>query len=313
MLTSAEETGHLVPAVIGELTLRGPAGEPVDFRRTLRSHGVALLPPNRIDPAPWALETTLATSGGMARTVRLVEAAPGVAALATIGGAVEATEAKRLLAVTRRMLRLDDDLSHFYAIAATDPQLRWVTQGAGRMLRSPTVFEDVVKTICTTNCAWSSTERMVGALVEHLGPPDALGWHAFPGAEAMAAAGEGFYREVARAGYRGEYLRSLARQVADGRLDLERLNAPEVADQEAEACLLSLPGVGPYAAAHVMLTALGRYGLLVLDSWTRPAYARLCGRKASDRTIQRRFRKYRGYGGLAFWLFITRDWIDEPG
>ena len=50
-----------------------------------------------------------------------------------------------------------------------------------------------------------------------------------------------------------------------------------------------------------MLTALGRYGLLVLDSWTRPAYARLCGRKASDRTIQRRFRKYRGYGGLAFW------------
>ena len=59
------------------------------------------------------------------------------------------------------MLRLDEDLARFYDAAADDPELAWVTRGAGRMLRSPTVFEDVVKTICTTNCAWSATVRMV--------------------------------------------------------------------------------------------------------------------------------------------------------
>ena len=37
------------------------------------------------------------------------------------------------------------------------------------MVRSPTVFEDVVKTICTTNTSWGGTTRMVNALVEHLG------------------------------------------------------------------------------------------------------------------------------------------------
>ena len=42
--------------VLKELTARAAAGEPVDFRRTLASHGVATLPPNRIDEAAWTLE-----------------------------------------------------------------------------------------------------------------------------------------------------------------------------------------------------------------------------------------------------------------
>ena len=73
--------------------------------------------------------------------------------------------------------------------------------------------------------------------------------------------------------------------------------------------LIALPGCGPYATAHIMML-LGRYSRLILDSWTRPTYARLNGRKAADKTIERRFRRYRGYAGLAFWLYLTRDWVD---
>ena len=43
-----------------EIELVGAGGEPVDFRRTLASHGVAELVPNRLDEAAWTLETTLA-------------------------------------------------------------------------------------------------------------------------------------------------------------------------------------------------------------------------------------------------------------
>jgi len=217
----------------------------------------------------------------------------------------------QLLALCRHMLRLDDDLSRFYELAAADPELAWVTTGGGRMLCSPTVFEDVVKTICTTNCSWSGTERMVGALVEQLGRGDASDRHAFPSPQAMAEADDDFYRLQARVGYRGAYLRELATRVAEQEIDLETLNDPELPDAEAEARLLALPGVGPYAAAHIMLTGLGRYGLLVLDSWTRPAFARLSGRKASDQAIRRRFRKYGTYQGLAFWLYLTQSWVDD--
>ena len=188
------------------------------------------------------------------------------------------------------------------------------------MVRSPTVYEEVVKTICTTNCSWALTTRMVTALVDHLGEPAVGapedGWRgrAFPTPEAMAASPERFYREVVRAGYRGPYLRSLARMVAAGEVDIERLGEPDngLSDDEVEEALVALPGVGPYAAAHIGLM-LGRYSRLILDSWTRPKFARLRGsrRPISDATIVRRFRRYGPYVGLAFWCYLTRDWVDE--
>ena len=48
-----------------------------------------------------------------------------------------------------RVLNLDEDLSGFYEAAAADPELAWATTGASRMLRSPTVFEEVVNTTCS--------------------------------------------------------------------------------------------------------------------------------------------------------------------
>jgi N-glycosylase/DNA lyase len=276
-----------------ELKLVGAGGEPVDFRRTLASHGVAELLPNRLDEEAWTLETTLEVHG----SVRVSEGRPGYA---DVDGPADALD------VVRHMLRLDEDLSRFYAMIGDDDQLAWARRGAGRMLRSPTIFEDVVKTVCTTNCAWSGTVRMVTALVDHLGAG------AFPSPEAMAEASDDFYKDVARAGYRGAYLRAIAAAVADGSLDLEALDGrSDLPDDEVAERLLALPGVGPYAAAHIMML-LGRYGRLILDSWTRPKYSSVTtGRKISDRTIERRFRRYRDFAGLAFWLFITQDWVEE--
>jgi 3-methyladenine DNA glycosylase/8-oxoguanine DNA glycosylase len=293
-----------------ELALRGGGGEPVDFRRTLASHGAASLPPSRVDEDAWTLEVTL-PAGRSARTVRVARRGRDRATVEILGRDVAPRSRARLLDQLRRMFRLDEDLSGFYAAASADPDLAWVTTGAGRMLRSPTVFEDVVKTVCTTNLAWSGTVRIVTALVDTLGTPAPGGGHTFPSPAAMAAAGEDFYRDTARAGYRGAYLRALAEDVASGKLDLEVLNDPAIADAEVEARLLALPGVGPYAAAHVMLTSLGRYSRLVLDSWTRPTYAKLRGRKASDKTIARHFRHYGDFAGLAFWLTLTRGWVAE--
>jgi 3-methyladenine DNA glycosylase/8-oxoguanine DNA glycosylase len=285
-----------------ELELKGAGGEPVDLVRTLTSHGVADLPPNDIDLEAGTLTTTLALPRGPA-TLHVSPGRNGFARIEGVGSRTGAVEA------VRHMLRLDADLSAFYAVAAADDDLSWAAAGAGRLLRSPTVFEDVVKTICTTNCAWSATVRMTTALVDQLGRVAPDGRRAFPTPAAMARADESFYRDVVRAGYRGAYLRSLAERVAEERLDLEALDDPELSDDEVAERLIALPGCGPYAVAHIMML-LGRYSRLVLDSWTRPTYARLRGRKAADRTIERRFKPYRDYAGLAFWLYLTRDWVD---
>lgn len=301
------------------LVLRGAGGEPVDFRRTVLSHGVASLPPMQSGPEGRSLEVTVRLAASRARTVLVRPGGRGRVELVVRGRAPSAAAGAEIRAAVRHILRLDADLSGFYEAVAADPDLSWVGAGAGRMIQSQTVFEDVVKTICTTNCAWSATERMVGALVTHLGERaagderDAPWGHAFPTPEAMASAGVDFYREVVRAGYRAAYLAELARAVAGGEVDLEswgRASSDELPDDELAVRLLALPGVGPYAAAHIMMM-MGRYSRLILDSWTRPTYARLVGRKTvKDAAIERRFAKLGPYAGLGFWCLLTRGWVE---
>ena len=311
----------MTPAWQSEFPLVGPQGEAVDLRRVFLSHGIAELPPMRIDQKAWTFEITIPLAGLGARTVVISQARPGHGLIAVTGRPPTARVGAAIMAQVRHVLSLDLDLMPFYAVAAEDPDLAWVLKGAGRMVRSPTVFEDVVKTICTTNTSWGGTTRMVNALVEHLGqkapggPPAGPYGRAFPTPEAMAAAPDRFYKKVAGAGYRGPYLKTLAKDVASGRVELESLarrSREELPDDEVAAQLLALPGVGPYAAAHIMLM-LGRYDRLILDSWTRPTYGRLLGKKrpVSDRTIERRFKGYGRYAGLAFWLFLTRDWLAD--
>jgi len=269
-----------------------------------------------VDVERRALSITLATGPNRAHTLTVAKGAEGHAEVRMVGSTPRSREAARLMATLRHVLGLDQDLSEFYALAAGDPDLAWCVAGAGRLLRSPTVFEDVVKTICSTNCSWAATTRMVTALVAHLGPaaagvPEGPRGRAFPSAEAMAAAGPAFYRDVVRAGYRGPWLLGLARDVADGAVDLEVLAGPGASglgDDDVERLLRAIPGVGPYAAALVMLV-LGRPSRLVLDSWTRPKFAKVAGR-SGDAAIAGRFARYGSYAGLAFWLFVTADW--EP-
>jgi 3-methyladenine DNA glycosylase/8-oxoguanine DNA glycosylase len=288
--------------VVCDFPLVGAGGEPISFSRTIHSHGVARLPPATVLSSPLRYLRSFRVGN---RVLELTFQERAGRLLVQSPSRLTRGDADRVQALVGKMFRFHDDLTPFYAKLAGDKMLGWASSGAGRTLASPTVFEDVVKTICTTNCAWSATVRMTTALVE-------LGGGAFPDPELLAATLESWYRDAARMGYRGPYVRSIAKDVVTGKLDLESLTEPaRHSDEEAEEILLALPGIGPYGAAHVM-QLLGRHRLLVLDSWTRPTYLRLTGKKrAADSTIRRAFARYGEYAGLAFWLFLTRDWIEE--
>ncbi|HTU83912.1 MAG TPA: hypothetical protein VMF61_17445, partial [Candidatus Acidoferrales bacterium] len=228
--------------------LRGRGGEPIAFERTVLSHGCAQLAPARLDRNPLVYRRRFRT---VKATVEVSMRAEDGFLIASCEEPVDARSRARIATAIGRMFRLDDDLSPFYASIAERDPLRWAVQGAGRMLASPTVFEDVVKTICTTNCTWSATQRMTAALAER-------GDGAFPDAERLAATPDSWYRDVARMGYRGPHVRAVAGDVAAGNLDLESLLPGRGRnDDEVREALLALPGIGPYAAAHVM-QLLGR-------------------------------------------------------
>jgi 3-methyladenine DNA glycosylase/8-oxoguanine DNA glycosylase len=137
-----------VSAWTTDIRLIGAGGEPVDLRRTLLSHGFVELPPMRLDEQAPSLELTL-TAEGRTRTIELGQGRRGHVRLTVLGRTPGAGFAEQLVAKARHVLGLDEDLSEFYDRAREDPELAWAADGAGRMIRSPTVFDDVVKTMCT--------------------------------------------------------------------------------------------------------------------------------------------------------------------
>lgn len=225
----------------------------------------------------------------------------------TIEDGIDPAAAKRSV---RHMLRLDDDIEEFYAMVhGTD--LGWVAdKRAGRLLRSATVFEDLVKSLCTTNCSWGLTRIMVGNLVEKLGDTSADGRKAFPTPEAMASVGPDFYRNEVKAGYRSPYFAELAEAVASGKLDPESWFGAGIPTEELKKEIKNVKGIGDYAAEN-LLKLLGRYDGLALDSWLRGGFFKKHnrGRKCTDKKIEKYYAKYGKWKGLAIWCDMTESWF----
>ena len=282
-----------------------------NFKRTVLSHGWCALMPFEFDQQTWTLDRVLETNSSVPVTVRIrnkkraIEIEPDRTVGARVTAAIERD--------VRHMLRLDDDLASFYDAMSAEPEFSWIPQqGAGRLLRSPTVFEDLVKMMCTTNCSWALTETMTKNLVKNLGRAARDGRKAFPTPAAMAGVSEKFYRDEVRSGYRAPYLKELADRVASGSLEVETWLASELPTTELKKQMKEVKGIGDYAAEN-LLRLVGRYDGLALDSWTRGKFAavRNRGRAASDKKIGRYYSRFSSWRGLAFWCDLTRDWLEE--
>lgn len=209
------------------------------------------------------------------------------------------------------MLGLDMDFSDFYKLTRKEPKLSHVRKTArGRVLRSPTLFEDVVKTLLTTNTLWAATIRMNLNLIHAFGAPMATnGKRAFPTADQIAASSPEELRQKIRIGYRAPALHELAVRVASGKLDLEALKTSSLPTLELRRELLGINGIGPYAAANLLMI-LGRHDFIPIDSWALKLVSNewYRGKPVTPKQVERRFEKWGAYKGLAFWFW---DWKDR--
>jgi len=283
------------------------------FWRTVYSHGWCSLPPFRVDKEHNRLRLVLGLKGGTSVVCELEEGAGEVLAVVRSQTALSAGQRTEIRGVLVACLRLNENFSEFYRFAARQPGCRWIPKaGAGRLLRAPSVFEDVVKMICTTNCSWSLTEVMVGNLTELLGSKAGDGLSTFPTPQALAGTSEAFLRKNVRAGYRSPYLLEFAKAVAGGSLDVESWRTSPLATADLFEQVKTVKGMGDYAAGNI-LKLLGRYDYLGLDSWVRGKYYELHsrGRKVKDATIEKHYATLGQWRGLFFWLEMTRDWYDH--
>jgi 3-methyladenine DNA glycosylase/8-oxoguanine DNA glycosylase len=294
--------GH--PAA-SQIALPLPAG--FNFLATVYSHGWCSLLPFVVDKETGSLHTVITLNKRANVPVCLVSKSALLHIVVERGIALSKIEKETVKNAVRAILRLDEPLDEFYAAASKYSSFRWVKRmGAGRMLRSQTVFEDVVKMICTTNCSWALTETMVTNLVEKLGDG------AFPQPEAIASVTEKFLRKEIRCGYRAPYLLELAKRVASGELTLEEWRTSDLPTEELFQRVRSVKGMGNYAAGNIM-RLLGRYDYLAIDSWCRGKFFELHknGRKVKDSAIEKFYAPYGKWRGLFFWLDLTKYWYKK--
>jgi len=293
--------------MLAEISISVP--KDFSFRSTATSHGWYDLPPFSLDEERMSLRYVF-RDGGRPIVGTIRESARGL----VVRCADRPVSKKSIVAQVRHILRLDEDYGDFYERMCAGDRFSWVREiGAGRLLRSATVFEDLVKTMCTTNCSWGLTRKMVGNLVTVLGDSTSDGVYAFPAADAMAARDEAFYRNEIRAGYRSPYFIELAERVASGRIDPERWLDLDIPTADLKKQLKAVKGIGDYAAEN-MLKLLGRYDGLALDSWLRSQFYKKHnrGRRCADKKIERHYGKYGKWRGLAIWCDMTEEWHFNP-
>jgi len=290
-----------------------PVAPDFDFWSTVYSHGWCSLAPFHCDPERRTLTCVLSLGKPGIVRCELSDTVGAVQVRYESDRPLNPADKRMLLAGLSSCLRLGENFRQFHRSMGPDPDYRWIARRrAGRLLRAPTVFEDLVKMICTTNCTWALTTIMVNNLVQLFGRASAKGWRTFPDPESLAGSSEAFLRKNVKAGYRSPYLLELSETVAAGRLDPEAWRRDQYTIEDLLGLLLSIKGVGRYAAEN-MLKLLGHYDHLGLDSWVRSKYFSLYhgGRRVTDRTINGRYRRFGAWRGLVFWLEMTRDWHEE--
>jgi len=111
-----------------------------------------------------------------------------------------------------------------------------------------------------------------------------------------------------RLGYRAKSIHALASGIAEGSIDLPAIADPSQSTEDLFASYRKLPGIGPYGAAH-LLAMDGRHDFIAVDSefrrFVRERHHK--GRRVSDKTMLRRYKKWGRWKYLAYWSELWKS------
>jgi 3-methyladenine DNA glycosylase/8-oxoguanine DNA glycosylase len=258
-----------------------------------------------LPPFSWDSENAVLT-----RVENFSDIGPAILKIYAVGASiiVETDDALPQAEVSGRvshMLQVDVPMDDFHKYCAASEHLRRIPESKqGRLLRSPTIYEDIVKVIATTNTTWTQTKAMIARIVDNFGTPllSDPTLRSFPSPEQIAKVSLAEFSEKARMGYRSASVHRIATEIAEGRLDLGSWNDPSLSSDDLYKRFLSLPGVGPYAASCLMIY-LGRYDRVNVDSWARTLVGKELGRKVTDKEARDFFEPYGKWKALVYHFY----------
>ena len=286
---------------------------PADFSlpRDVCSYGYFLLAPNHWDVDKQHMLRVMEFEAGP--SLCTIDQPASGKVRARFDRSLDKTEQQQARVQITRMLCLDTTHAEIKSFHKADP--RWKKSGVGRLFRSPTLFEDVIKTVTSCNVTWPSTVNMNRRLCEVCGRKSPSGVPSFPTAKKLARTRVGTLRGRCRVGYRDQRIIDLAKLFHKGHIDhhwIENVGS----DDEVFKFLITLPGIGPYAAGNIM-QLMGRYSRLALDTESVRHGKAVLGMAGTDNQMMKSLRAhYEPFGDHKFrsyWFEIWRFYESKAG
>ncbi|PIN01819.1 DNA-(apurinic or apyrimidinic site) lyase [Handroanthus impetiginosus] len=192
--------------------------------------------------------------------------------------------------------------------------------GFARIFRSPTLFEDIIKSLLLCSCPWKRSLEMAQALCDlqrKLYPTfDGAGKKRkrseesgilgnFPSPKEIASLDEKTLNKHCNLGFRASIILEVARNVENGSLNLAEDCEVELLRQR----LMKIKGFGPFTVANIMM-CLGVYQEIPVDSETIKHLQQVHGKTNLNKpgsiqlaeAIEQVYGKYAPFQCLVYWM-----------
>lgn len=197
-----------------------------------------------------------------------------------------------------RYLRLDDPMPSIYRSISKDDYIRGaVGRWRGLHLLAQDPWEATVSFIASSASNLAKISRSIEKMCRRFGDEvkfNGKTWHTLPTPEVLAGARIADLK-ACEFGYRAGYLKSSARAIAEGEVDLARISKLSTLEGQ-KALVEALDGIGPKVAACILLFSMGKDDAFPVDRHVQRAVSEMYfrGRKLNEKSCQEWGHKYFG-------------------
>ena len=220
------------------------------------------------------------------------------------------SEVKR---IAKRIVFADLDLRPFYRVAASHSVLGPITKKLAGLkpMRPPSLFEMLVIAITEQQISLAAAYRIRTRIIERYGDP-VNGLWAFPTPRRLSESSVNHLMTCGLSHRKAEYVKGLAFRVANGLLDLSRLE--KMPDEDVRSILLQERGLGPWSADYFLVRGLSRPDRVPIDDLgVRSVVGRYLGRggRLSPQGTSRKLSSFKPYRGLAAFYLLAYERLSK--
>ncbi|MDZ7725525.1 MAG: hypothetical protein U5R06_22545 [candidate division KSB1 bacterium] len=186
--------------------------------------------------------------------------------------------------------------------------------GLGHLLRSESLYEDIIKSLCGTNVQWTQAVKMINNIAS-AGPVVENSFHAFPSPRTLLEKGESFLRETGRVGYRSRYIMDCCQRFVNGQVQAKQAEKGLLSSDELRSYFTSFSGIGP-VTANYLLALYGSFQDIAVDSFVLSYMQKVhFGYKPTAAEVQDYYAPFGSWRYLAYWMemIINNGWSATNG